>query len=40
MRALQKAVSEEEWQGLIGEMSERVRDPYSVAAELAKRIGM
>jgi hypothetical protein len=40
MQALQAAVSEEEWQGLIEDMSERVRDPYSVAEELVEGIGL
>ncbi len=40
MQALKAAVSEEEWQSLIEDMSERVRDPYSVAEELIRRIGL
>ena len=40
MQALKSAVSEEEWQRLIEDMSERRRDPYSVAEELVGRIGM
>jgi LAO/AO transport system kinase len=40
MQALKGAVSEEEWQHLIEDMSERVRDPYSVAEELVGRIGL
>jgi len=40
MQALKAAVSEEEWQSLVADMSGRVRDPYSVAEELVGRIGL
>ncbi|HVU67012.1 MAG TPA: methylmalonyl Co-A mutase-associated GTPase MeaB [Ktedonobacteraceae bacterium] len=37
---LQQEVSAQEWQGLIADITSRERDPYSVAAELAARLGL
>ncbi len=37
---LQQAVSAEEWQRLVEDITAKERDPYSVAAELAARIGL
>ena len=38
--ALQKEVSAEEWQTLLADVSNRERDPYSVASELQTRVGL
>ena len=38
--ALKQAVSAEEWQRLIEDITARERDPYSVAGELEQRIGL
>lgn len=38
MQTLKAAVSEEEWQSLIEDMRQHKRDPYSVAAEMMRRI--
>ena len=38
--ALKQAIDAEEWQRLIEDITARERDPYSVAAELAARIGL
>ncbi|HEX7735865.1 MAG TPA: methylmalonyl Co-A mutase-associated GTPase MeaB [Ktedonobacteraceae bacterium] len=38
--ALQESVSAEEWQHLVEEVTARERDPYSVASELATRLGL
>lgn len=38
--ALQENVSAEEWQHLVEEVTARERDPYSVASELAIRLGL
>ena len=38
--ALKQTISAEEWQGLVEDIITRSRDPYSVAAELAARIGL
>jgi LAO/AO transport system kinase len=38
--ALQREVGAEEWQRLIEDITSRARDPYSVAAELAARLGL
>ncbi len=39
-RALQAAVSEEEWQTFSEAIAQRERDPYSIAQELEARIGL
>lgn len=39
-RSLEQAVSEEEWQNLLNEITTKERDPYSIANELAQRIGL
>ncbi len=39
-RSLQQQVSETEWQALIEDITLRARDPYSVASELEKRLGL
>lgn len=39
-KALQAAVSEEEWQAFSEAIARRERDPYSIAQELEKRIGL
>ncbi len=38
--ALKGVVSEEEWHTLVEDVTKRERDPYSVAAELAARVGL
>lgn len=38
MNALKANVTEEEWQQLVGDITKRERDPYSVASELGGRI--
>jgi LAO/AO transport system kinase len=38
--ALKQTVSAEEWQSLVDSITARKRDPYSIASELAKRIGL
>ncbi|HEU5374207.1 MAG TPA: methylmalonyl Co-A mutase-associated GTPase MeaB [Ktedonobacteraceae bacterium] len=38
--ALKRVVSAEEWQKLIDDITTRQRDPYSVATELERRIGL
>ena len=40
MRSLKEHVSEDEWNALIDDVARRERDPYSVAQELEKRIGL
>ncbi|QBD79274.1 methylmalonyl Co-A mutase-associated GTPase MeaB [Ktedonosporobacter rubrisoli] len=40
MDALKAEVGEEEWDGLIDEITRRERDPYTVARELQARIGL
>lgn len=40
INALQAKTSEAEWQQLVEEITSRERDPYSVASELEKRIGL
>src|SRR5216683_2409649 len=40
IKALKAQVSEEEWQKLVEDIRIRKRDPYSVATELQKRIGL
>ncbi len=39
-RALQQAVSENEWQALIRDVLSQQRDPYSIAAEIQARLGL
>jgi LAO/AO transport system kinase len=39
-KALKDLVSEEEWHTLVEDVTKRERDPYSVAAELAARVGL
>ncbi len=39
-KALKGVVSEEEWHTLVEDVTKRERDPYSVAAELAARVGL
>jgi len=39
-RTLKGVVSEEEWHTLVEDVTKRERDPYSVAAELAARVGL
>lgn len=38
--ALKQSIDAAEWQSLVDEITTRARDPYSVAAELAARIGL
>src|SRR5947207_9534142 len=40
MLALRAEVTEAEWQQLVEDITTRERDPYSVAIELQKRIGL
>ncbi|HVB20674.1 MAG TPA: methylmalonyl Co-A mutase-associated GTPase MeaB [Ktedonobacteraceae bacterium] len=40
VEALKAATTEEEWQQLVTEITNRERDPYSVAQELEQRIGL
>jgi LAO/AO transport system kinase len=40
MKALQQTVTEDEWRTLIEGITTRERDPYSVASQLQKRIGL
>ncbi len=40
VEALKAATSEEEWQQLVSTITNRERDPYSVAQELEQRIGL
>jgi len=40
LRALEQEVGEDEWRAMIEEITARERDPYSVASELQKRIGL
>src|SRR6266581_505199 len=40
INALKREVTEEEWRTFIEDITTRVRDPYSVAIELQKRIGL
>lgn len=40
VKALKHVVSEEEWHTLVEDVTKRERDPYSVAAELAARVGL
>jgi len=39
-KALKDVVSEEEWHTLVEDITKRERDPYSVATELAARVGL
>ncbi len=39
-RALNRTVSDVEWQKFIEDIATRTRDPYTVAAELASRLGL
>ncbi len=39
-KTLKGVVSEEEWRMLVEDVTKRKRDPYSVAAELAARVGL
>ena len=40
VKALKSVVSEEEWRTLVEDVTKRERDPYSVATELAARVGL
>jgi GTPase len=40
MSGLKSAVSDEEWDMLVGEINSRARDPYTVAQELEARLGL
>ena len=40
LNALKDAVSEEDWRTFVDDVTKRVRDPYSIAAELTARIGL
>ena len=40
MKSLKDAISEQEWNTLVEDVTKRERDPYSVAAELARRVGL
>jgi len=40
LSALRNAVSKEEWQQLLEDITSRQRDPYSVASELQEKIGL
>ena len=40
MNALRAEVTEAEWQKLVEDITTRERDPYGVAMELQKRIGL
>jgi GTPase len=40
INALRNEVAEDEWQKMLEDITARERDPYSVATELQKRIGL
>ncbi|HLX57473.1 MAG TPA: methylmalonyl Co-A mutase-associated GTPase MeaB [Ktedonobacteraceae bacterium] len=40
LKALQQAMTEEEWRKLVEDITSRARDPYSVANELQEKIGL
>ncbi len=40
LRALEQEIGEDEWRAMIEDITARERDPYSVASELQKRIGL
>jgi LAO/AO transport system kinase len=40
IHALRNEVTQDEWQKLMEDITTRERDPYSVATELQKRIGL
>jgi LAO/AO transport system kinase len=40
IQALRDEVTQDEWQKLIEDITTRERDPYSVATELQKRLGL
>ena len=40
MKSLKDAISEQDWNTLVEDVTKRERDPYSIAAELARRVGL